>query len=402
MMPVRRAFTLVEILVAMGIIVILISLLVVAAGGARTGAMRSTTDMRLDALAQAVSRFEQDTGYLPPLLDNDRAGVQGLEPTRIMDGQFPKYLAIMQGRYSYTSPAEYLLGYGTVDEDGVDGYGMRHPGEDGWWNASFNDDGELGRPELADRRPDLGVVSGNVDTHRGQVIGPYLEVDDPSMVASLGWDASAGTWDGSIDPATGQPVAYQPGTEGYHRNAPKVIVDAWGTPIRYYRINHPPGNPGGRYRADYQPVQSDDGSASPWTYSPSLSEYFALRSWEFDDGQAADYWFIDASGNRWGDFSNPDSGPPFGDPTTGASLQAGRFAFLSGGADRRIYDWARVDQPGEAHASLTNWLGDHSVGGSENWYEDGQALTWFGRPRSGQVVAATEEANRDNIIEVGK
>ena len=273
-----------------------------------------------------------------------------------MSGGFPKYLEVMQGRYSYTAPAEYLLGYGTQAEDGVDGMGIRHPGEDGWWDASFNDEGVAGRPELTDRRPDLGVISQHVSTHKGQVLGPYLEIDDPSMVASIGWDVNAGAWDGSVDPATGQPVAHLPGTDGYHQDAPKVIVDAWGTPIRYYRINHPPGAPAGRYPSDYEPVQ-DAASGQPWRYSPSLSEYFALRPWEVAEGQAADYWFTDQTGTRWGDFSETPGGNVVGDPTTSASLQTGRFAFLSSGADRRVYDWARVDAQVVVPSLMRAWGG---------------------------------------------
>ncbi|MBT4766819.1 MAG: prepilin-type N-terminal cleavage/methylation domain-containing protein, partial [Phycisphaerae bacterium] len=128
----RRGFTMVEIMVVMAIIVVLIGLLIVAASGARQAAMASTTGSRLTALSQATTRFETDAGYLPPLLDNDRAGIDGLEPNRKTRANgYPDYLATMQRRYSYTSPAEYLLGYGTAAEDGQDGFGIRRPGEDG-------------------------------------------------------------------------------------------------------------------------------------------------------------------------------------------------------------------------------------------------------------------------------
>ncbi len=72
----------VEILVVMAIIVVLIGMLIVAAGGARRAAMGSTTSSRINALSQAAIRFESDAGYLPPLLDNDRAGINGHKPNR--------------------------------------------------------------------------------------------------------------------------------------------------------------------------------------------------------------------------------------------------------------------------------------------------------------------------------
>ncbi len=403
-----RGFTMIEILVTMGIIVVLIGLLVVAAGGARSAALASTTSTRLDALSQAVTRFESDTGYLPPLLDNDRAGIDGVEPTRAIAGGRPAYLTTMQRRYSYTAPAEFLLGYGTEAEDGYgavmdasgaitdasDGFGIRRPGEDGFWNASWNDgvnpsEGvQDGRYELRERRPDRSGA-------RGTVLGPYLELDDPSMLGAIGWDGSA--WDGSIDPATNQPMVFFPGDPGYDEQAPKVIVDAWGTPIRYYRVNHPTGQPGIEYPTGYKP-------ATDWAYAPSMAEYFALRPWEVAEGESVTWWFTDGSGQRWGDYSSEGGSLGNGDPIVNRSLLTGRFAFMSAGANRRVYDWARVDFPGEALSDLADARGDHAAAdpAASGWYEDGKSLPWLGAPAFNAGVAATEEANRDNIVEVGQ
>ena len=391
----RHGFTLIEILVTIGIIVILIGLMVVAAGAARQGAMRSTTAMRMTAMGQAVTRFEADAGYLPPLLDNDRAGIPAVEPTRRLgSGGYPKYLEVIQGRYSYTSPAEYLLGTGSEAQDGHDGLGLRAPGEDGWWDASFNDGGTSGRPELSDRRP---RTSGT----RGEVMGPYLELDDPDMLGALGWDIDNARWDGSVDPSTGQPAVYFPSDPQFVQDAPKVIVDAWGSPIRYYRINHPPGSPGATYPAGYQPPQ--DSTAGTWRYTPSLAEVFVLRPWEVQTGESVNYWFTDMDGVKWGDFSPGGADTDFrGDPTSSPTLTSARFGFVSSGANRRIYDWSRRDEPGLPISALTNWIGDHSDGGSESWYDDGVSVNWLGRPRDSQQVTATEEANSDNIVEIGR
>ena len=404
-MQARAGFTMVEIMVVMAIIVVLIGLLIVAAGGARQAAMASTTSSRLNALSQAVTRFESDAGYLPPLLDNDRAGIDGLEPNRkTRASSYPDYLATMQRRYSYTSPAEYLLGYGTEAEDGVDGFGVRRPGQDGFWDASWNDQGgtgegvRLGRFELRERKP---VRHGQ----QGTVLGPYLELDDPNMIGALGWDLAdpnepdgIGEWDGTIDPATNQPVVYFPGDPGYSPDAPKVIVDAWGTPIRYYRLNHPPGQPAQRYPADYEPIGGDG-----WRYSPTLSEYFALRPWDVGDGESVIWWFDDGA-TKWGDFSTAESSATRGDPTSTRSLTNGRFAFMSAGPNRRIYDWARVDFPGEAIPGLSDGRGDHAALDSlaDGWYDDYMSIDWLGRPTYDAGVIATEEANRDNIVEVGQ
>ena len=135
----RRAFTIVELLVVLAIISVLIGILVVAVGGARTTARESTTRARMAAMVQAVTRFEGDTGYLPPLLDNDRSAIDGVEPNQQAGSGGPRYLNQMQGRYSYTTPAEYLLGYGSAAQDGHDGLGLRRPGDDGYWGAVTQD-----------------------------------------------------------------------------------------------------------------------------------------------------------------------------------------------------------------------------------------------------------------------
>jgi hypothetical protein len=77
---------------------------------------------------------------------------------------------------------------------------------------------------------------------------------------------------------------------------------------------------------------------------------------------------------------------------------------MSAGPNRRIYDWARVDFPGEAIDGLSDGRGDHGAydSAASGWYEDGMDLRWLGKPAFDAGVAATEEANRDNIVEVGQ
>ena len=138
----RRAFTMTELLVTIGIMTILLTILVVAVGGVRETARVASTRAVMTAMSQATSRFREDTGYLPPILDNDRGLVDAvpITDTTGSDGT-PNYLSQMQGWYSYTSPAEYLIGYGDQGEDGFGGDpngtanrpGIRNPGSDGVW-----------------------------------------------------------------------------------------------------------------------------------------------------------------------------------------------------------------------------------------------------------------------------
>ena len=400
----RPGFTIIELLVVLAIISVLVGILVVAIGGGREAARESTTRSRMGAMVQAVERFEGDTGYLPPLLDNDRSGINGLEPTWRTGGSGPDYLRFMQGFYSYTSPAEYLLGYGPAEQDGHDGLGLRRPGDDGFWGALNTDmlGNADGTPALDERRPPQGTSTSNFSTHRGAVLGPYLDIDDLSMVGALGGDING--WDGSIDPVSGQPRIYMAGDEGYDPDAPKVILDAWGGPIRYYRVNHQPGNPAGRFGAGYVPPGHDGvppDYVADWTHTPSLSEFFVLRPYDISPDDAITWIFRDADGQHWGDFQGVGSGStgdPFGDPTTTAGLNAGRFAFFSAGPDRVLFPWARVDNPSDADGRL-QWLGNHSDRTARVWSDDNHESIMA---EGVYPTVDTEEANADNIVEIGR
>ena len=115
-------------------------------------------------------------------------------------------------------------------------------------------------------------------------------------------------------------------------------------------------------------------------------------------------WWFDDGSTKWGDFSEIASAATSGDPTTTRTLVDGRFAFMSAGANRRIYDWARVDFPGPILSGLSDARGDHAAADplATNWYDDGKSVSWLGKPAFNAGVIATEEANRDNIVEVGK
>ena len=212
----------------------------------------------------------------------------------------------------------------------------------------------------------------------GRIVGRTPPVASSGRISTSRTNRSSPPWVGmdpmmngtpaSVDPATGQPAVFFPGDQGYDRNAPKVIVDAWGTPIRYYRVTYPTGTPGGSYPANYQPFplgSSGDGQdpLSDWRYRPRLSEFIALRPWEIDGEQATDYFFAPGgSSPSWGDFNDLGSGV-MGDSTTTASLESGEFAFLSGGPDRRIFNWHshRLPRPGRQWTAAPSRTGSAIV-----------------------------------------
>ena len=103
----------------------------------------------------------------------------------------------------------------------------------------------------ATRDPDTGALlgcgdagAGPLTTRRpsanGKVLGPYLELKDESIIDPWGPIRTISVGSASIDPSSNASKVF-PGDAGYDRNAPKVIVDAWGTPIRYYRRAYPQG-----------------------------------------------------------------------------------------------------------------------------------------------------------------
>ena len=63
-----NAFTLVELLVVIGVIAMLVGLLIVGINAAQKRAQKMNTQFLLSSISQALSRFKSDHGYYPPVL----------------------------------------------------------------------------------------------------------------------------------------------------------------------------------------------------------------------------------------------------------------------------------------------------------------------------------------------
>lgn len=309
----RAGFTVVEMLVVVAIVILLLSILIVALNAASRSSQMANTSARMAAMSRALVSFRNDIGYLPPVLNRDR----GLLNLPAHDPNAPSYATVIQDYYSVTSMAEYLTGYGSRNQDGYGvavgsesanaaenpPFGIRHPGSDGVWGASKDDGLPPPAGALARRKPD---TSGNV-------FGPYLELDDPNLLASI---------DGSVNPNTGMLNIFFPGEAGYDEANPKVIVDYWGRPIEYYRLPYPIGG----IRTGFAAVDRDgDGDIDR---KPSLSDIFVLRKFNIPPGE-------DVSGI-------PDRA---NDTATTAALNAAEFALFSYGPDRTANRKVRYDDP---------------------------------------------------------
>lgn len=321
-----RGFTVVELLIVVAIVILLLSILIVAVNQAVKGAQSANSKSLMNAINQALITFKGDHGYLPPVL-NDERGLEFTFGASSFTGPNPAdadYAADMQTWFSITTLAEYLIGYGRGDEDGYgdlndtvddngtdyDGEipttGIRSPGPDGVWGATLYSpqDGTL---EARNPNPQITAAGGP----GGRRFGPYLELKDERLL-------------GGIDP-NGNIVfpGEDPAYETYH----KVIVDYWGTPIRYYRTPYPPGG----ITQSYNKTEVTTG----WGHKvpvPTLADVFVLRSYEIDPD------------NQINGLPDMQLGiDPKGDPTTSRFLMAAEFAIFSEGPDAAATDLQRVD-----------------------------------------------------------
>ena len=84
----RGAFTIVELLVVMGVIILLSGILVVAIAKASRISQSANTQVLLGSINQALVRFEADIGYLPPVLDKDRGFADPPDPALLSEDEY--------------------------------------------------------------------------------------------------------------------------------------------------------------------------------------------------------------------------------------------------------------------------------------------------------------------------
>ena len=337
------AFTMIELLVVIGVVVTLLGILVVAVGKAANTAQTTSTLALMNSMKVALHQFRGDIGYLPPVLGHPNPDFtlppdnhdlrklfdpRGVLPELVDGTANGAYAGNIQKWFSWTTLPDYLIGYGNHDQDGYgnvgdvdDGIwdyelppiGLRDPGPDGVWEATVygDQDGSL-LSRMRRPNPSPNALS-NID--RGKVYGPYLELKDDHLLAST---------DGTIDSA-GRLNLFFPGDAGYDPLLPKVILDYWGHPIRYYRRLYAPGS----LKSPYRPHGPD-------TLPPTLSDVFVLRPFEIEPGKAID---------GLGDLSQASYLQGSGDPTTIAALNSAEFALFSTGPDGLINPDIRYDNP---------------------------------------------------------
>jgi type II secretory pathway pseudopilin PulG len=364
-----------------GIIVVLVGLLVVAVSSASKAAQAASTRSMMGALSRALTQFKSDIGYFPPVLGFPTTGASqtgsvGYLRDLIIPPYFPPpqppsvpppltvpQVAQVQQYYSMTSMVEYLIGPGGKNEDGYGAVGqwtasgvspavqnaaakespaagIRSPLKDGVWGAysnpklnEANQDLASGAPGNFSRRNLPRPVELNLQANHfveldgttlntfytlrpvqknnvsGRVLGPYLELKDGSLLGAI-----VGT-----DSVTGQPIVARAGDNNWNPTAPKVLLDYYGQPMRFYRKGYVNGDP---KRIGGKKVGSGTGSDVGW----DLSDIFVLRPQRFDPNTEID-GLADA----------------LGDTASSRSLQMADFALFSSGPDQRADFTVRRD-----------------------------------------------------------
>ena len=340
-MQARRAFTIIELLVVVGIIVTLVGLLIVAVSRSAKASQEASTRSLMATVSRGLTQFRTDLGYLPPVLGYPSSGPSSegtvgylrdlvLPPTSSASPS-SQQVAVLQSYYSMTSMIEYLLGPGGRDQDGFGAVGIplggtagmkemppvgiRSPLKDGVWGAFSNprtgSTGALGNFSRRNLPQGNGANTSTLPNVSGRSLGPYLELKDGSLLGAIvGSDSS------------GLPIVARAGDNNWRSDAPKVLLDYYGQPIRYYRRGYSDGDP---RRVGGKQVGGGGGVGIGW----DLSDIFVLRPQRFAPNTEVD--------------GLPDGN---GDSTTSRLLQMSDFALFSSGPDQLANFGVRADAAG--------------------------------------------------------
>ncbi|MEC9372408.1 MAG: prepilin-type N-terminal cleavage/methylation domain-containing protein [Planctomycetota bacterium] len=202
-------FTLVEVLVVVGLIVLLLGILGVTFSGVFRDSRRAATEQYLMNIGFAIEQFRTDFNYYPPLIKDDPSGF-ATPSNRLTVANEVDELEETRWHSVMTLPM-YLIGVGDINgddndepeelplDDGVGGPGLRDPGLDQSWGG-------------ADNRTDHNAPV------TGRTYGPYMDVAaGSSFRRAVNADFRINASD--FDP---QEILY-------------TFTDRWDRPIRYYR-----------------------------------------------------------------------------------------------------------------------------------------------------------------------
>lgn len=360
----RSAFTVIELLVVIAVIIVLAGLLLAGLRAATGAARDADSKSRFRAIAQALSAFQADHGYFPPVLRG------GLLPDRkgpawndVVPNPSPSsnYAIEMQSWYSMTTLPEYLLGTGGRDIDGYGQYagdsnstterpalGIRSPGTDGAWGstlyASASSNNLPVGAALQEDRLRAFYVDPNANPisirfrRPGPVYGPYLGLEQAGLLGKI--LPSNANW--SINDQEPEPlrVITENDLAWTDPAARLVMLDSYGNPIEYFRSPYAPGQLSKRDVRDF--LGGPDLPDAP-NYQPStLADVIRLRPFDFTVDESADGDGTGAFDSRLVDDLGPEARDAPGSTTL--ALKTARWALFTGGADKTYNPWVRSSE----------------------------------------------------------
>lgn len=248
---IRRAFTLVELLVSLAVLSALIAIVFVGARAVMKGA-RSTADRQtLLAMRTGIEQFKQEFGFLPPLIQDE--AVNGLNRTWGSGqgvGKFPVELdqSTNENRIVTYSFALANRNGSNIERDYLRGYVSGSPMDPnsaavGYGNAGPNADRRFSTYSLATYLNAMGETplvpsrKGNTDKTIDGIPGPEMNAprDDGSFVVSGANATTTKKYGAFFDGGRrGMTLVSGADTSGT-ANGLYEFRDRNGKPIRYYR-----------------------------------------------------------------------------------------------------------------------------------------------------------------------
>ena len=306
----RPAFTLTELLVVIGIIVVLVGILLPALANVRQKSMATSTHATMDEFSKACDIYQGDHGVYPGALPDEVVG--GLTAPDRISGTENALLALMGGLrvitpFTMNGSTEELDYQNFLTNGAVE---VVDPAGNGGWGLAVNT-GEIGQGPIVNTKP----------------YSPYFSPSGSEVRRAQGQDSLTDT--------------DNPLTDEF--NLPD-LVDRWGQPILYFRASRNNG-----------PIAPDAGNAAalPQFILSTADPYIeSVMLGEARENQVENSLFNvapDTSATFAQIIRSPSQGAP-DDPLY--STPRGKYAIMSAGPDGIFF--SQFDGPGKPGDAVTN------------------------------------------------